>query len=319
MKKNQITTQIILDDKFYSNLKDCLTSVSKLNGIIFVYSNGNKNDKVCSDFGVEIIKGDATNRSEIRNDLINKSETEWNLYIEPWEKLYNPGKILGVIEKEEDDVYNLLISKGGVITKDARLWKNKDLRFENPIFEAIYAKNAKNLDCFIKSEFENDSSLGNKIQKWIQTNPASPRPYYYQAFYNLANKNYNTFIQNAEEYLARDNKAHMSTIMMKYYYASILCYVKKDIKKAVNHILGCLAIKPLMSEFWCLLGDATYSIQRDYHKAKRFYENAIILGRQRDMNDDWPIEINKYKNYPNEMISNCESLYGLSRIYMPKN
>jgi tetratricopeptide (TPR) repeat protein len=72
-----------------------------------------------------------------------------------------------------------------------------------------------------------------------------------------------------------------------------------------------------MSEFWCLLGDCYYAI-KDYEKSKSFYENALILGNKRLKNDGWPLEISKYKDYPQKMIESCDKIKS-SLIFYGKN
>ena len=45
------------------------------------------------------------------------------------------------------------------------------------------------------------------------------------------------------------------------------------------------------------------------------YENAIILGKKRASLDEWPVEISKYKEYPERMIDNCKSMINNSSNY----
>ena len=90
--------------------------------------------------------------------------------------------------------------------------------------------------------------------------------------------------------------------MMKYYIPQIKLHTN-SIKEAAECAATCLSYRPYMSEFWCLLGDIYYK-QKRYKKAKSLYENAIIIGSQRKSTDNLPIEIKKYKEYPNKMIEN---------------
>jgi hypothetical protein len=69
----------------------------------------------------------------------------------------------------------------------------------------------------------------------------------------------------------------------------------------------CLSANVLMAEFWCLLGDAFYKLNK-YAKAYSLYENAIILGERRLKSDPWPMDIPKYKSYPRKMIQSCKEL-----------
>jgi tetratricopeptide (TPR) repeat protein len=89
--------------------------------------------------------------------------------------------------------------------------------------------------------------------------------------------------------------------------ATVYCYVLKDQRKALELLMYCFAEKPLMAEFWCLLGDIYYEAD-EYGKAKCFYENAKILGSRRLNSDEWPFDISKYKDYPDKMIASCDEV-----------
>jgi hypothetical protein len=82
-----------------------------------------------------------------------------------------------------------------------------------------------------------------------------------------------------------------------------------DAKKAARDILACIAARPQMAEFWCLMGDIYYS-KRQYVKAKSLYDNAIIAGKERK-DDTWPVDLSKYDEYPNKMIDYCKQGPGL--------
>jgi hypothetical protein len=55
------------------------------------------------------------------------------------------------------------------------------------------------------------------------------------------------------------------------------------------------------------LGDINFELKK-YKKAFYFYENAIMLGKLRVNDDDLPIDIIKYKEYPEKMKINCKDL-----------
>ena len=102
--------------------------------------------------------------------------------------------------------------------------------------------------------------------------------------------------------------------MLRYYASMVNCYVNKDYHSAVSHLIVCIEEKPLMAEFWCMLGDIYFAI-RDYGRAKSFYENGMIFGSKRNKADDWPLEISKYKEYPEKMLNACDS--AVSSLYFP--
>jgi tetratricopeptide (TPR) repeat protein len=128
------------------------------------------------------------------------------------------------------------------------------------------------------------------------------------AFRHLSQQHWDQFIGYASKYLFTERTAKKSTLMMKYYIAIVLCHIKQDATQSLKHILECLAVKPLMAEFWCLLGDVYYHRLGNYEKAQQFYQNAITLGSRRPKHDKSPIEIQKYRQYPEKMIVSCQSL-----------
>lgn len=69
----------------------------------------------------------------------------------------------------------------------------------------------------------------------------------------------------------------------------------------------------MMAEYWCLLGDVYYQ-QSSYEKAKHFYENALVMGARRLRTDAWPMEISKYKAYPNKMMAACDRILAETRV-----
>ena len=95
--------------------------------------------------------------------------------------------------------------------------------------------------------------------------------------------------------------------MTKYYLSLIYFYIKKDFKNSIENLAFCIEKNPTMAEFWCLLGDINYELKK-YKKAYFFYENARWLGEHRSNNDDLPVEINKYKEYPEKMKKICKEL-----------
>lgn len=109
----------------------------------------------------------------------------------------------------------------------------------------------------------------------------------------------------------------MSAIMTNYYCSMVQCYIKKNYQEATRFLIPCLAVRPAMAEFWCLLGDIYYADNQN-QKAKCFYENASILGTRRLKNDGWPMEISKYKTYPEKMIEACDKMQELLKTYHAK-
>ncbi len=90
-------------------------------------------------------------------------------------------------------------------------------------------------------------------------------------------------------------------------------YKQGRVKEAAKNCLQCIQEYPLMAEFWCLLGDIHYKATQ-YEKASIFYENALILGGQRK-DDDMPVEVPKYKQYPTKMMESCLKIINNSKAY----
>jgi len=266
---------------------------------------------------IEIVFGDIAereyrDRSELRNELI--TQTNWQMYFNSGETLaYGSQDILKAINGPIAS-YRLPIFQGDIITKQIRLWHIKrKLKFSNPIFECLIDKDAKDLNSIIYSTTSISPKTLEYIKRWKEQYPTSPEPYYYEACVFLSQKKYNEFLSAASLYLFRDKKKQMPVTMTRYYCAMVYCYVKKDAEQAIKNLLPCLVVKPLMSEFWCLLGDVYYHLLKKYKKAVAFYENALILGQNRLQSDDWPMEINKYKAYPLKMKESCEKAISNTR------
>jgi hypothetical protein len=118
----------------------------------------------------------------------------------------------------------------------------------------------------------------------------------------------------AEQYVFRQNKMTVSNTMLRYYIGLVHCYITKNISQALQQAIICVAQHPLMAEFWCLMGDIHVQIN-EYPKAISLYENAIVLGGKRPQDDEWPIHVAKYKEYPEEMITKCQNFLNNSKIF----
>ena len=73
-----------------------------------------------------------------------------------------------------------------------------------------------------------------------------------------------------------------------------------------------------MAEFWCLLGDIYYA-SGDHDRAYDFYQNGMLLGQRRKKSSDWPMELSKYKEYPEKMMASCVKLGKSIRAYVAQS
>jgi len=315
-------TTLILTHNNEGTLQNTLDSLSPLD-INLIVGDVNSTDKtrsICRKSGAVIKTVNPDNeRSYEKNELL-KDVTGWILYIEPWEILAAGYEDINkVINSGIPNVYGGKVFHGESITKEIKLWhKDANIKFRNPIYETLDAEISKVLNNLIFYSYGGKNQTNNvedKLKEWLKTSPISNEPYYYQAFFLLSKKRYKEFIPAAELYISRNSKG-ISAVMMRYYIASIKFHVQelKNFGEASREILTCIAANPLMAEFWCLLGDIYYA-KDQYKKAKSIYENGIILGGQRSNDDLWPIEISKYKDYPEKMITSCESILNQKKYY----
>lgn len=295
-------------------IQKCLESVLSLKPEILVVDQGSTDNTVaiCEKFHCKVeINSNIKNYSELRNSLIKNN---WNLMIHPYEFIATGiDELKDIIKTNINKSFNLKIAQRTTIIREIRLW-NKNIKFTNPVYETI-KDTAADIDCFVystggKVDFNNYLKI---IEEWKESNPLSPDPYYYQAYLALQKKEYKNFENLANYYFFKDAKS-MSSIMLRYYLAMIQTYELEELDRATRNILHCIAIKPIMAEFWCLLGDIHYAAKL-YNKAIHFYENAIILGSQRVDSDDWPIDVAKYETYPKSILESIDKISKDLKIY----
>jgi len=265
---------------------------------------------LCRGLGLQVFNvGQVSNFAELRNRLSNQSEYEWQMVLEPWEIVTDPAGIKAVLDGDPA-AYFMPILKNNTVSYEVRLWhKSLNISFINPIYEYLNINDddAEVLSGMLYGDGDRCVSI-DILKEWSQQQPASPEPPYYLAFHYLSQQDWDHFLGYASKYLFTERAVRKSTLMMKYYIAIVLCHIKKDANQALKHILECLAVNPVMAEFWCLLGDIYYHRLANYEKAQQFYRNAIVLGSRRQEHDKWPIELPKYQEYPDKMIAGCQRL-----------
>lgn len=292
----------ILVENNEKTIKETLDSIINLNAEIIIGNLRSTDNtiKICQDYNLNIKNFyELDDLSKIRNELSNPNG--WNFYINPWEVLIQGHEIID--DLKGGDCCYVRVIENEIVSKEIRFWQNT--KFINPICETIEEKNSfKKNGIVIKSIGSNKSLKISTIKKWIDKYPLSYEPYYYLAFYHLSNRDYKNFIICAEQYFLMCIKHDsISSIMMRYYLATIQLHITKQIDKSAKNVLLCLSYCPAFAEFWCLMGDILYH-QQKLEKAKAMYENALIIGKRRSNNDLFPIEINKYKKYPSKMVEN---------------
>ena len=291
-----IKTQILTKNN-QDTIEDTLESINGLDSKIIIVDLGSTDEtlNICKKYNLEIIEiKEKNDYSKIRNELSG----DLNFYINPWEVLLSGKDIINSI-KETTKIH---IFNNNIISKDIRIWQKE--KFKNPIYETIINKNSKlNSNIIIKSNnkfnyYENELKI---LNTWLVRNPFDLDVYYYTSFYYLSKNNFDKFLFYCNEYFSRCKKIDYSYISLKYYSSMIKLYTNK-IKESAKDAIMCVVKNPSYSEFWCLLGDIYYK-QKKWSKSKSFYENALIMGKKRDLKDEFLIDLDKYKKHPSNMIN----------------
>ena len=262
--------------------------------------------KICHKYGANVSwEPSITNRSLIRNRIIEKSNSPWHMYIEPWEVLSKGG-----LTNLDSGVYHVSVLNNNLLTKEIRLWStNHSVKFVNPVFEKIDVSSEKECPVILCSNHTPDYKLLlENLELWKSNEPTNPTPYYYQSCVLLGQGKFKEFMKISSHYMFLEKQESMSKVMNQYYYAMVSLFEDRKVKPTLQNLTLCLSQKPLMAEFWCLTGDVYYHLLNDFSKAKTFYQNAIILGKHRRKDDKWPMDITKYNQYPSKMIKSCDDI-----------
>jgi len=302
---SQLTVQILTLNN-QNQIETAIKSILPLEAEILVgdFGSKDKTKDLCESYGARVVDLESDDRSEARNRLAEEARHKWQLYIQPYEKLA-AGQVptLMNVMKKDHPLWNFRVFQAQTMTKEIRMWQ-KGFKFVNPIYECLAGK-AEDSGCVIRSKLIEQSNNLQLVQKWRKKEPASSEPYYYEACALLSQMNYDEFLKIANIYLFKEKSELMPIIMTRYYCSMVYCHVKKDTNLAIRNLMPGLIAKPLMAEFWCLLGDIYYKLVKKYNKANVFYDNALKLGARRLQNDVWPMEINKYRDYPILMKRQC--------------
>lgn len=299
-----ITVQILTKNN-EQTIGRCLESVKLLNCNVQVLDmeSTDKTVSVCSTIGYKPISITGNNRSVIRNKHLEGVQG-WKLMIEPHEYIARGHEELLEIQKlDQPSAFMVPVVQGTIISRELRFW-NKSSIFTNPVYEKLQDKTALFTDrVLIRSQQHNVNwqERLKSVEQWKSQEGLTLEPYYYQALTLLMLGRYADFLNAAEAYVFKE-KHGIATTMLKYYMALVQANCFQDYDTAVKNIIICLSVKPLMAEFWCLLGDIHFQL-KNYVKSKEFYDNAIILGSRRKTNDKWPLDVSKYQEHPSKMLA----------------
>jgi tetratricopeptide (TPR) repeat protein len=312
-----LTAQILVKNNELT-IERCLNSILHLNCKILIGDLGcrDRTIDICNSYNCEVTRISLNdNFSLARNHLKGLTKTQWNFFIEPWEQLlYGDEEILNLKSKERA-AFKVNCVQGDLITKQTRIWHSgHETNFINPVFETIKG-DANQTGIYFSVGVHNNQKLYLELtEKWKKASPLSAETLYYLSCCHLSAKNWDAFINYANLFLYQTKEQSMAFVMTNYYCSMVNCYIKKNYQESIRFLMPCLAIKPTMAEFWCLMADIFYATKQ-YKKASSFYENALILGSKRLAIDDYPMEISKYKEYPQKMIESCEKIKDSTKLY----
>ena len=265
---------------------------------------------LCETSGIKVRRFSGIGRDEARNKLA--SSHGWNMAIEPWEIVL---KGHNRIKNLEGSCSYASVLNNKILSKEIRFWVPEH-RFSNHTFEIIDAQTSCESGVMLYSTGGRDQNEDLKmLEEWKQRHPMSSQPYYYQACIELSQGKMEQFLRTAEHFLFMESVPSMSTIMTRYYTAYVYLSHFKKVRPTLQNLNLCICEQPLMAEFWCLMGDVNYHLLQKFDDAISFYENAMILGSRRLKNDKWPMDLSKYKEYPQKMISSCTSIKNQFGIY----
>jgi len=305
-----LTIQILSHNN--ENLLKTIESLLPLNAYITIINIGclQKKYDFVEKYDIKIKEVDKKlERSKIRNDFIQADKNEWMMYIEPGEVISSGHENILEAIKEEHTSRRLFVVRDDLIIKETRLWKKSSNKFVYPVYETLSPDtNPKICNAFISGSIEETDNL-DILVKWKEREPQNPQPDYYLAIQHLVNKKYQDYLKYANLYFFREKEKSQSLITLHYYHALVELHHSRNVHECIRHITFCLTEKPLMAEYWCVLGDALYKTGMVEQAQEMFY-NAIVLGQERETDDDFPVELSKYKDYPEKMINLCGAIRG---------
>lgn len=300
------------------SLESILPLVRELDARIIIGDLGctDQTIKICKNYKAEIFSLSLNSSfSKARNHLLDLINSTWTFFLEPYETVIKGHECFQAAMKLKPAAYKTTVLTRDVATEQVRFWhKDMNLRFKNPVFETLGDSGSTCGICIATNSGGNADLNLELAKKWHEESPLATDPMYYLACAYMAKKNWKSFLNYANLFLHQKKGSQSAMLLTRYYCAMVECYIEKHLQEAVQFLVPCIAQKPLMAEFWCLLGDVYYSANQT-EKAICFYENAMILGSRRLKNDGWPMEISKYKSYPEKMIETCLKIKQSSRIY----
>ena len=305
MLNMKITAVILFHEDSIENLIETIKSLKNEVDDIYIIST-KENLKEIEEKNIIIIKDNffENDYSSIRNKNLKYLPENLLLHI-------NVGEVLlttSIKKHLENQSYKVSVIYDSTIVKESRICTKNDFIFTNKVFESIENQDfILNKNIFIKSVKTKKNNFQKILNQWHIKEPLNNQIVYYKALNYLINKEYDNFICEAEKFLFNKNIKEENEILIRYYISLILLYKNKNKNKIIQNIITCIAKMPQMSEFWCFVGDYWYE-NKNFYTAKKFYEFAVVAGKERNIHDDWFLIPEKYKKYPNKMIESCNKI-----------
>lgn len=222
--------------------------------------------------------------------------------LEPWEAIVSGWEALerSVIEGKTTRV---MVVNGDVVIKPVRAWRRGAAEPCQAVMDCVLPDtDATLVDCVIDaSEQPSQCEWMTIAERWARDNPLLPAPDYCLACLYLGAGDFDSFWTRSEAFLFKAKVPSMATVMIRYQRALVAGLTRHQPREAIANLAHCIAARPCMAEFWCLLGDVFVASSRS-DIAVEHYRNAIAFGKSRDFGDPWPIDISKYEAYPREAM-----------------
>lgn len=306
-----LTVQMVTHDNA-STVRAAIESLTPLGARVVVADLGSTDGTraACRDLGTTVLDLGDVPRHTARNKLLNDFGTRHNFWMQPWEVLASGHRSL--LRTGARQGYATVVS-GGTVAYDVRVWDGV-VGFTNHAFEQLDLKpedGADFTDAVVYSRGGLPPAQARRhLDRWKAEQPLAGSPYYYEGCLLFAEGRYDDFLKVADHYLFADRSQSVAATMTRYYYALAQTVHRRAYRPALQNLNLCLCAQPLMAEFWCLTGDVHYHLLRNFEHAKEFYENALHLGPWRKRDARWPMDIPKYRQYPEAMLRSCREILG---------
>lgn len=286
----------------------CLSSLTPFKVIVGDLGSTDDTIKICESFNVPVMKL-TTCGAAARNSVVENTDTDWQMWVEPWEELTSGQEELLWAANQPEPAHRVYNIQGEVVVKPTRLWRRSSgNRFVRPVYESLSDEATSLIECVITGttpvRFDEAMAV---LAEWRRQQPHAADVEYYTACTYLAAARYDEFLTHAKHFLFRTKNVSPASILTSYHMAVINLFIKNNYGECVQHVVRCLAEYPTMAELWCLLGDL-FCKMNHWHRAVAFYDNAILMGGHRRTDDPMPVEITKYREYPEKMLANCRNV-----------